>query len=104
MRKYGAAATGITQNIEELLANERARLMLSNSDGLFLLNQQSTDADALTDLLKLSVQQRGYFTNVQPGCGLFKTGEAVVPFDNTMDTNSHLYKVFSTKFEETYVG
>lgn len=104
VRKYGAAATGITQNIEELLANERARLMLSNSDGLFLLNQQSTDADALTDLLKLSVQQRGYFTNVQPGCGLFKTGEAVVPFDNTMDTNSHLYKVFSTKFEETYVG
>lgn len=104
VRKYGAAATGITQNIEELLANERARLMLSNSDGLFLLNQQSTDADALTDLLKLSVQQRGYFTNVQPGCGLFRTGDAVVPFDNTMDTSSHLYKVFSTRFEESYAA
>lgn len=102
VRKYGAAATGITQNIEELLANERARLMLSNSDALFLLNQQPTDADALTELLKLSTQQRGYFTNVQPGCGLFKLGDVVIPFDNTMDTGSNLYKVFSTKFEENY--
>lgn len=102
VRKYGAAATGITQNIEELLANERARLMLSNSDSLFLLNQQPTDADALTALLKLSNQQRGYFTNVQPGCGLLKMGDAIVPFDNQMNTSSRLYKVFSTKFEEHY--
>ncbi|PWF27078.1 VirB4-like conjugal transfer ATPase, CD1110 family [Ancrocorticia populi] len=99
VRKWGASATGITQNIEELLANERARLMLSNSDGLFLLNQQSTDADALTELLKLSGQQRGYFTNVNPGCGLMRMGRVVIPFDNTMDPNSHIFKVFSTKFE-----
>ncbi|VDG75780.1 conjugation protein [Actinobaculum suis] len=100
VRKYGAAATGITQNIEELLGNERARLMLSNSDGLFLLNQQSTDADALTELLRLSAQQRGYFVNVTPGCGLMRIGDATVPFDNSMDPNSRIFKVFSTRFEE----
>lgn len=100
VRKWGAAATGITQNIEELLLNDRARLMLANSDGLFLLNQQSTDADALTELLKLSGQQRSYFTNVNPGCGLLKIGPSVVPFDNTMDTSQHIFKVFSTTFEE----
>lgn len=100
VRKWGAAATGITQNIEELLLNDRARLMLSNADGLFLLNQQATDADALTDLLKLSEQQRTYFTNVDPGCGLLRMGAAVIPFDNTMDPASHIFKVFSTRFEE----
>ena len=100
VRKWGASATGITQNIEELLANERARLMLSNSDGLFLLNQQSTDADALTELFKLSGQQREYFTNVNPGCGLMRMGRVVIPFDNTMDPDSHIFKVFSTRFEE----
>ncbi|MFC5369470.1 VirB4-like conjugal transfer ATPase, CD1110 family, partial [Arcanobacterium bovis] len=101
VRKYGAAATGITQNIEELLESERARLMLSNSDGLFLLNQQSTDADALTELLKLSTQQRSYFTNASPGTGLMKLGAAIVPFDNTMDPASHIFQLFSTKFVET---
>lgn len=100
VRKYGAAATGITQNIEELLANDHARLMLSNSNGLFLLNQQPTDAEALAELLKLSTQQCGYFTNVTAGCGLMRIGEAIVPFDNTMDTSSRIFKVFSTKFRE----
>lgn len=101
VRKWGAAATGITQNIEELLLNERARLMLSNSDGLFLLNQQATDADALTDLLHLSEQQRAYFTNVTPGCGLMKMGHVVIPFDNTMDPSQRMFKVFSTRFEDS---
>ncbi|MDY5133563.1 VirB4-like conjugal transfer ATPase, CD1110 family [Actinotignum urinale] len=100
VRKWGAAATGITQNIEELLANDRARLMLSNADGLFLLNQQSTDADALVDLLSLSAQQREYFTNTPPGNGLLRMGPSVIPFDNTMDRDSHIYKVFSTTFRE----
>lgn len=100
VRKWGASATGITQNIEELLANERARLMLSNSDGLFLLNQQSTDADALTELLKLSAQQRSYFTNVKAGCGLMKMGSAIIPFDNTMDPDSQIFRLFSTSFDE----
>lgn len=104
VRKYGAAVTGITQNIEELLASEEARLMLSNSNGLFLLNQQSTDADALTELLRLSPQQRGYFTNVLPGRGLLRIGDAVIPFDNEMDKTSHMFKVFSTRFEDSHVS
>lgn len=98
VRKYGASATGITQNIEELLANERARLMLANSDALFLLNQQPTDADALTDLLELSTQQRSYFVNVSPGCGLMRIGDSTVPFDNTMDPESKIFELFSTRF------
>lgn len=66
-RKWGLSPTGITQNIEELLANQDARLMLANSDFLLLLNQTATDADALCELLKLSDEQRAFFTGVQPG-------------------------------------
>ena len=100
VRKWGASMTGITQNIEELLANKAARLMLSNSDGLFLLNQQATDGAALADLLKLSGEQAAFFTNQAPGKGLLRLGGVLVPFDNTMPSSSRLYELFSTKFED----
>ena len=53
-RKYGLGVTGITQNVEEILDLQDAREMLSNSDFLMLLSQNSTDADALCELLTLS--------------------------------------------------
>lgn len=100
-RKWGLLPTGITQNIEELLGNERARLMLANCDVLQLLNQQPTDADALQALFGWSNQQREYFTNVPAGSGMLKMGQTVVPFDNTMVEDMELYRLFTTRFEET---
>ncbi|MCI1914400.1 MAG: ATP-binding protein [Bifidobacteriaceae bacterium] len=99
-RKYGAAVTGITQNIEELLMNQDARLMLSNSDFLLLMNQTSSDADTLSELLKLSAEQRAFFTGVEPGQGLVKAGTAFIPFDGRIDTGSELYRLNTTKFGE----
>ncbi|MEL4506283.1 DUF87 domain-containing protein [Luteococcus sp. H138] len=99
-RKWGLIPTGITQNIEELLSNEDARLMLANSNFLQLLAQTATDADSLCHLLHLSEEQRRAFTNVPPGCGLLRSGNALVPFDNRMPTSSKLYRLFSTKFGE----
>ena len=92
--------TRITQNVEELLDDEDARLMLSNSDTLMLLAQTPTDADALCDLLHLSAEQRNYFTGVQPGCGLLKTTGAVVPFDARIDESGALYDLYSTSFDD----
>lgn len=99
-RKWGLIPTGITQNIEELLSNEDARLMLANSNFLELLSQNATDADSLSALLALSEEQSRAFMNVPPGCGLLKSGNALIPFDNRMPTDSALYKLFSTKFGE----
>ncbi|AOP01759.1 VirB4-like conjugal transfer ATPase, CD1110 family [Bifidobacterium longum] len=99
-RKWGLSPTGITQNIEELLANQDARLMLANSDFLLLLNQTATDADALCELLKLSDEQRAFFTGVQPGQGMAKSGTAFIPFDGRIDTDSPLYGRYTTKFED----
>lgn len=99
-RKYGAAPTGITQDVEELLENEDARLMLANSDFLHLLRQNSTNADALVDLLGLSEQQRKYFTNVEAGFGLIKSGTAVVPVNARMPTDSPLFELYDTTFKD----
>lgn len=99
-RKWGLVPTGITQNIEELLSNEDARLMLANSDFLMLLAQNATDADALCSLLHFSPDQRRYFTNVPQGHGLMKSGHAVIPIDGRIPTDSRLYSLFSTTFGE----
>nr|WP_313315280.1 hypothetical protein [Dietzia maris] len=99
-RKWGLMITGITQNIEELLLNASARLMLANSDFLLLLNQSATDAESLRHLLRMSEEQRDCFTGVDPGMGLLKSGNAWIPFDNQMETSSEIYRLFSTKFGE----
>ena len=99
-RKYGLGVTGITQNVEEILDLQDAREMLSNSDFLMLLSQNSTDADALCELLTLSEEQRQYFTGVLPGQGLMKIGSAYVPSDGRIPAGGDLYRLYSTTFQE----
>lgn len=103
-RKWGAYPTGITQNIDELLASPEARLMLANSAMLALLNQNPTDADALQELMKLSDKQREALTNLEPGCGILKMGAAMVPFDDRIGTDTVLYRLFTTKFGEAVLA
>lgn len=42
-RKYAGIMTAATQNVEECLKSETARLMLANSEFLLLFNQSATD-------------------------------------------------------------
>lgn len=100
-RKYGLMPTGITQNVEELLASTHARTMLANSAVLALLNQNPTDAYALRDLFGFSDKQVDAFTNAAPGQGLLKMGDAAVSMDYRMPTSSLVYQLFTTKFDET---
>ena len=99
-RKYGLGMTGITQNIDELLLDQDASMMLSNSDFLMLLSQNGSDADSLCELLKLSEEQRQYFTGVMPGQGLMKIGNAYVPFDGRIPSGGLLYNLYSTSFDD----
>lgn len=101
VRKWGAGMTGITQNVAEIRENEDARYMLANSEFLLLLRQQSDDADMLCDLLDLSADQRSFFTTVQPGDGLIKAGDAIVPFTNRIPEDSRLFELYNTDFDES---
>ena len=100
VRKYGAFATGITQNVEDLLQSHTARTMLANSEFIIMLNQASTDRLELAKLLNISDPQMSYITNVGAGEGLIKVGSNIVPFINKFPRNTELYKLMSTKLSE----
>lgn len=102
VRKYGAFATGITQNVEDLLQSHTARTMLANSEFIIMLNQASTDRLELAKLLNISEPQMSYITNVGAGEGLIKVGSSIVPFLNHFPKNTKLYKLFTTKPGEDF--
>ena len=76
VRKYGAYASGITQNVDDLLQSHTARTMLANSEFIIMLNQASTDRLELAKLLNISDLQMSYITNVEAGHGLIKVGSS----------------------------
>ena len=97
VRKYGAYATGITQNVDDLLQSHTARTMLANSEFIVMLNQASTDRLELAKLLNISDLQMSYITNSGAGEGLIKVGSSLVPFKNKFPRNTELYKLMTTK-------
>ena len=103
-RKYGAFATGITQNVEDLLQSHIARTMLANSEFVIMLSQASTDKLELAKLLKISNEQLSYITDADAGNGLLKVGSALVPFVNDFPKDTELYKLMTTKPGETVYG
>jgi type IV secretory pathway VirB4 component len=101
-RKYGALATGITQNVEDCLRSDTARTMLANSEYMLMLSQAATDREELARLLHISEDQMGHITNAGPGEGLIKIGGALVPFQNHFPRNK-LYALMSTRPGEAEV-
>lgn len=95
-RKYAAPLTAATQNVEECLKSETARLMFANSEFLLLFNQAATDRQELAKLLHLSETQTSYIENAEPGHGLLRMGGSLVPFSNTIPRDSGLYKLMTT--------
>ncbi len=96
-RKYYATLTGITQNVEECLLSDTARMMLANSEFLLMFNQAATDREDLSRLLGTSEAQMDYVSDKPPGNGLIKVGGAIVPFINEFPKDTSLYKLMSTK-------
>ena len=90
-------ATGITQNVDDLLQSHTARTMLANSEFIIMLNQAPTDRIELAKLLNISDNQLSYITNVGAGHGLIKVGSSLIPFANKFPKNTKLYKLMTTK-------
>lgn len=96
-RKRDGYPTGITQNVEYLLASVTANTMLSNSEFIVMLNQASQDRQKLAKLLSISDEQMSYITNADAGCGLIKYGSSLVPFINQFPKDTKLYQLMTTK-------
>lgn len=100
-RKWGGIPTGITQNVDDLLRSELARTMLSNTKFIVMLSQNATDREQLAKLLNISPETMMYVTNSSPGSGLIYADEyGTIPFENKFPTNSSIYKIITTKFNE----
>ena len=102
-RKRGAYPTAITQNVEYLLDSVQASTMLSNSEMLILLNQAPSDREKLAALLNISPEQTSYITNAPAGCGLLRYGGALVPFRNQFPKDTELYRLMTTKPDESII-
>lgn len=96
-RKWQGVPTGITQNVEDLLASPDARAIINNSSFVYMLNQSMMDRAMLKEILNLSDNDLEFVTNVEPGHGLIKTGKQAIPFEDKFPTNTKLYKVMTTK-------
>ena len=74
--------------------------MLANSEFVALLKQAPTDSQKLAKVIDISEAQLKYVVNSPSGMGLIKHGSIVVPFDNLIDHDNDLYKLFSTNLQE----
>lgn len=99
VRKYNAMCTGITQDVADLLQNESAESMLSNSEFIIMLNQAPTNRIRLAQLLNISEDQQKHITNADVASGLIKIGSSIVPFTNRFPKNS-LYALMHTDPQE----
>ena len=66
-RKWGGIATGITQNIKDLLASREIENIFENSDFIYMLNQAAGDRQILAKQLNISPTQLSYVTNSNEG-------------------------------------
>lgn len=99
-RKYQAAATGISQNVEDFLRSSEGQTILSTSDFVQMLSQAPLDRAALAALFNISEEQQEYFSNVPQGEGLIYTSTTIVPFENHFPNDTEIYKILSTKPED----
>ncbi len=102
IRKYGGAATGITQLITEVLDNKDAASMLANSEFVIMLQQKKNDFDKLVNMFELSYTQSAFLKTGEKGSGIIVCGKRIIPFTKPIPTTSKLYKLFSTKFNEDF--
>ena len=99
-RKWGGIPTGLTQNITDFLHSYEVEGILGNSDFIYLLNQSSGDQKILAEKLELSKNQLEYVTSAEPGSGLIKFDNIVIPFIDRYPTDTKTYAIMNTKLEE----
>lgn len=103
IRKYNGFMNAMTQNGDEVLRSDTARLMLANSEFIIMLNQAATDREELARILNISEDQLGYITNVKAGSGLIRCSGNIVPFENSHPRDS-LFRLMSTTPGESLLG
>ena len=100
IRKHGGVATGITQNIIDVLASPEARSMLNNAEFKVILPQKADNLKEISRLFELSPSQEAFLKSGDKGTGLIICGKKIIPFDKKISPTGKIYEIISTDFKE----
>ena len=74
-RKYFLGLTTITQDVEDFMSSKMGRAIVANSSMQLLLKQSPSAVDVLSDVFKLTEEERKRLANFPVGQGLFFAGQ-----------------------------
>ena len=74
-RKYYLGLTTITQDVEDFMSSKMGRAIVANSSMQLLLKQSSSAVDVLSDVFKLTNEEKKRLSNFPVGQGLFFAGQ-----------------------------
>ena len=77
-RKYYLGLTTISQDVEDFMSSKMGRAIVSNSSIQLLLKQSSSAVDVLSDVFKLTEEEKKRLANFPIGQGLFFAGQSHV--------------------------
>jgi type IV secretory pathway VirB4 component len=74
-RKYNLGITTITQDVEDFMGSRMGRAIVANSSMQILLKQSVSAVDVLSDIFKLTSEERKRLSQFPVGQGLFFAGQ-----------------------------
>jgi conjugal transfer ATP-binding protein TraC len=74
-RKYYLGLTTISQDVEDFMGSKMGRAIVANSSMQLLLKQSSSAVDVLSDVFKLTEEEKKRLANFPVGQGLFFAGQ-----------------------------
>jgi type IV secretory pathway VirB4 component len=74
-RKYNLGITTVTQDVEDFMGSRMGRAVVANASMQFLLKQSPTAVDVLSDVFKLTSEERKRLSQFPVGQGLFFAGQ-----------------------------
>ena len=77
-RKYHLGLTTITQDVEDFMSSKMGRAIVANSSMQLLLKQSNSAVDVLSDVFKLTEEEKKRLSNFPVGQGLFFAGPSHV--------------------------
>jgi len=77
-RKYNLGITTITQDVEDFMGSRMGRAIVANSSMQFLLKQSASAVDILSDVFKLTDEEKKRLSQFPVGQGLFFAGQSHV--------------------------
>jgi type IV secretory pathway VirB4 component len=74
-RKYNLGITTVTQDVEDFMGSRMGRAIVANASLQFLLKQSPTAVDVLSDVFKLTSEEKKRLSQFPVGQGLFFAGQ-----------------------------